>query len=147
MILGIDPGVRGAAAILDETDVRAVMPFPKVTEPEMIDWLVECRAYIKKAYIEDVHAIRGASAKSTSTFMDNRGWWRGVLMTLKIPFERVRPPVWQTALRCRTKGDKNISKRRAQELFPKLKITHETADAILIAEYGVRLNPSIFLET
>lgn len=146
MIMGIDPGVCGAAAILDETDVRAVRPFTKVTEAEMIDWLVDCRAYIKKAYIEDVHAIRGASAKSTSTFMDNRGWWRGVLMSFKIPFERVRPIVWQTALRCKSKSDKNVTKKRAQELFPKLNITHATADAILIAEYGVRMNPSVFLE-
>jgi hypothetical protein len=43
-------------------------------------------------------------------------------------------------MRCLTKGDKNVSKARAQELFPALKITHATADALLIAEYGRRLN-------
>jgi hypothetical protein len=37
-----------------------------------------------------------------------------------------------------TKGDKNVSKRRAQELYPQLKITHSTADALLIATYGTR---------
>jgi hypothetical protein len=40
-----------------------------------------------------------------------------------------------------TKGDKNVSKRRAQELFPQLKVTHATADALLIAEYGRRQKP------
>jgi hypothetical protein len=42
-------------------------------------------------------------------------------------------------MQCLTGGDKNISKRRAQELFPSLKITHAVADALLIAEYGRRL--------
>jgi hypothetical protein len=37
-----------------------------------------------------------------------------------------------------TKGDKNVSKRKAQELFPQLKITHATADALLLAEFGRR---------
>ncbi len=43
---------------------------------------------------------------------------------------------WQKEMGCLTKGDKNVTKRRAQELFPTLKITHAIADALLIAEYG-----------
>jgi hypothetical protein len=39
-----------------------------------------------------------------------------------------------------SKGDKNVTKRKAQELFPSLKITHATADALLIAEYLRRKN-------
>jgi len=39
---------------------------------------------------------------------------------------------------CLTKGDKNVSKRRAQELFPALKVTHAIADALLIAEFARR---------
>jgi hypothetical protein len=38
-----------------------------------------------------------------------------------------------------TKGDKNITKRKAQELFPEIKITHAIADSLLIAEYGRRV--------
>jgi hypothetical protein len=37
-----------------------------------------------------------------------------------------------------TKGDKNISKAKAQELFPDKKIIHATADALLIALYGTK---------
>ena len=55
-----------------------------------------------------------------------------------ISFERIRPQVWQKSLGCMTGGDKNITKRRAQELFPQLKITHATADALLIAYYGTK---------
>jgi hypothetical protein len=39
-------------------------------------------------------------------------------------------------MQCLTKGDKNVSKAAAQRLWPKLKITHANADALLIAEYG-----------
>jgi hypothetical protein len=44
--------------------------------------------------------------------------------------------VWQKALGCLTKGDKNITKRKAQEMFPGIKVTHATADSLLIAHYG-----------
>jgi hypothetical protein len=41
---------------------------------------------------------------------------------------------------CLTGGDKNVSKNRALELFPEVdevkKITHATADALLIGKYG-----------
>ena len=46
---------------------------------------------------------------------------------------------WQKYLGCLTKGDKNVSKAKAQELFPDLKITHAIADSLLIAEYGRRV--------
>ena len=41
-------------------------------------------------------------------------------------------------MKCLTKGDKNVSKRKAQELFPGLKITHKIADALVLAKYGQR---------
>jgi hypothetical protein len=37
-----------------------------------------------------------------------------------------------------TKGDKNVSKRKAQELFPQIKVNHYIADALLIAAYGAK---------
>jgi hypothetical protein len=56
-----------------------------------------------------------------------------------IPFERVTPTTWQKALGCLSKGDKNVTKRRAQELYPTIKVTHALADALLLATYGYRL--------
>ena len=50
-----------------------------------------------------------------------------------IPFEERVPAVWQQIMGCRTKGDKNVSKARAQQLFPQLNVTHAVADALLIA--------------
>ncbi len=41
-------------------------------------------------------------------------------------------------LDCMTGGDKNVTKRKAQELFPEIKVTHAIADALLIGEYARR---------
>jgi Holliday junction resolvasome RuvABC endonuclease subunit len=74
--------------------------------------------------------------KSAFSFGQGFGHLEMALTAAGIPFERVRPQVWQKALGCMTGGDKNITKRRAQELFPGHKISHATADALLIAYYG-----------
>jgi hypothetical protein len=100
------------------------------------------------AYLEDVQPgglHRGKEgtmgAKSSFTFGRGYGNLEMALIAAGIPFERVRPQKWQQSMGCLTKGDKNVSKRKAQELFPALKLTHATSDAILIAEYGRRIQP------
>jgi crossover junction endodeoxyribonuclease RuvC len=138
LYLGIDPGVSGGLAILAEdlSSINAVA-YKHVTPHDIITLLKP--AHITKAYIEQVGAFPGQGVTSVFHFGQNYGWWQGVLTALEIPFERVTPLKWQNAMRCRTGGDKNISKARAQELFPSVKVTHALADALLIAEYGRRI--------
>ena len=69
------------------------------------------------------------------TFGQSYGFLRGMLIASEVPFDEVLPVKWMTKLSCRTKGNKNITKAKAQQLFPELKITHAIADALLIAEY------------
>ena len=76
--------------------------------------------------------------KSAFTFGNGYGHLEMALTAAGIPFERVRPQVWQKEMGCLTKGDKNVSKRKAQELFPGTKVTHAIADSMLIAAYGER---------
>jgi crossover junction endodeoxyribonuclease RuvC len=137
IILGIDPGISGGMAILaiDKSSANAVA-FAKTT-PHDITGLLR-HAKISKAYIEAVHSMPKQGVASTFKFGMNYGVWQGLLIGLGIPFERVVPAKWQLAMGCRTRGDKNISKHRAQELFPRLQVTHAIADALLIAEYGRR---------
>lgn len=139
LILGIDPGVSGGVAKLSP-DLKIVdaLAFSRATPTEIKNLILASKKYIKKAYIEQVHSMPLQGVRSVFTFGQNYGWWQGLLIGLEIPHERVYPLKWQTALSCRTGGDKNISKARAQELFPKMKITHAIADALLIAEYGRR---------
>ncbi|NCD17884.1 MAG: hypothetical protein EOL91_11375 [Actinobacteria bacterium] len=138
MIIGIDPGVSGGIALLDHKSFQEAIKYDPANEQEVVDKIRGYRVYIKKAYLEAVHSMPGQGVASTFKFGMNYGWWQGVLVSFRIPFERVSPVRWQTEMRCRTKGDKNVTKRLAQELFPNIKVTHAIADALLIAEYGLR---------
>jgi hypothetical protein len=75
-------------------------------------------------------------SKSAFTFGRGVGNIEAFLTAADIPFERVTPLHWQTAMNCRTKGDKNVTKAAAAALFPTMAITHAIADALLIAEFA-----------
>jgi len=144
-ILGIDPGKSGGIAWIDDKGRACVEKMPDT----LLDlWqLLLSIDYLPcndagdsncKAYIEQVHSSPQMGVKSAFTFGNGYGHLEMALTAAGIPFERVLPQKWQQAMGCMTKGDKNVSKRRAQELYPQLKITHATADALLIATYGTR---------
>ena len=70
------------------------------------------------------------------------GLLMGVLLSRKIPVELVTPQKWQKALSLGTKGGmpntqwKNKLKAMAQRLYPDLKVTLNTCDALLILHYA-----------
>jgi len=136
--IGIDPGQSGAIAFVSDEWIEAI-PFAKTTPRDISEVIHEVFKYEPDeqmhAFIEQVNAMPGQGVSSTFKFGVNYGLWQGLLTACGVPFERVTPAKWQTAMRCRSGGDKNITKRAAQELFPDLKIIHATADALLIAEY------------
>ena len=139
--IGIDPGKNGAIAwISDGKPCVEKMPETLADLWELIYYdtghFYSVTKGEFKAYIEQVYSSPQMGVKSAFTFGNGFGHIEMALTAAGIPFERIRPQVWQKAMGCMTKGDKNVSKRKAQELFPSLKITHATADALLIAEYG-----------
>lgn len=141
-IIGIDPGKSGGIAwIRDGSPCVEKMPETLKDLWELItsDILRNETIGMTVAYIEAVHSSPQMGVTSAFTFGQGFGHLEMALTAAGIPFERVSPQKWQKAMGCMTKGDKNVSKRRAQELFPEMKITHATADALLIAEYGRRI--------
>jgi hypothetical protein len=141
--IGIDPGKNGGIAFICEGEPCAEkMPETIADLWDLIHSMATALALDGdsnvKAYIESVHSSPQMGVKSAFTFGNGFGHLEMALTAAGIPFERVRPQVWQKSLGCLTGGDKNVSKRRAQELFPQLKITHATADALLIAHYGTK---------
>ena len=88
------------------------------------------------AVIEKVHAMPKQGIASTFKFGQSYGFLRGMLIAHKVSFKAVAPGIWQRSMSCLTKGDKKVTYRRAQELFPQVKVTHAIADALLIAEYA-----------
>lgn len=89
------------------------------------------------AVLERVQAYAGSPMGKSACFEFGRGFGRleGALAASKIPYDAIPPQKWQAALGCLSRGDKNITKARAQALFPGLPITHATADALLLAVY------------
>ena len=77
----------------------------------------------------------GQGVASSFKFGQGFGHLEMALTASGIPHTYVAPQKWQKELQCLTKGDKNVSKARAQQLFPHIKVTHAIADALLIAEY------------
>lgn len=145
IIIGVDPGANGGIAWIDYNGKACVEKIPDTLQ-DLWELLCDITSYPKssidgrsyKAYIEQVASSPQMGVVSAFSFGRGYGNLEMALTAAGIPFERVRPQVWQKALGCMTKGDKNVSKSKAQELFPDRKITHATADALLIAYYGTK---------
>ncbi len=136
--IGIDPGVSGGMALLRPQGTTETVAFKQATEKDIFDALEEwwlCAGFV---VIEKVSASPQMGVVSAFTFGTSYGFLRGVI-TGRYPFEAVTPQKWQKELGCLTRGNKNVSKAKAQQLFPSLKITHSIADALLLAEYARRL--------
>lgn len=142
--IGIDPGKSGGIAWIDERGKMCVEKMPE-TLADLWELIVSFQINSEggcAAYLEQVQGGLLAGKKgrmgvtSAFSFGNGFGHLEMALTAAGIPFHRVRPQEWQKAMKCMTKGDKNVSKRRAQELFPEIKFTHSTADAALIAAYG-----------
>ena len=137
--LGIDPGKLGGLTLLaDDGTVIDSVKMP-ATDGDLLDlfheWSTES---IPCATLEFVRSSPQMGVVSAFTFGMGYGGLKMALLASGIPFETVTPAKWQGALRCRTKGDKNVTKRKAQELWPARKWTHAIADSALIAEWGRR---------
>lgn len=132
--IGIDPGMQGGIAVLSDTDIWGLWPLTDQTDADIANILTLHGAKLF-AMIENVHAFPKMNASSSFKLGTSFGVLRGCLAVRNIPREFVTPAKWQKALGCLSHGDKNITKRKAQELFPGQTITHITADALLIAEY------------
>ncbi len=132
--IGIDPGKNGCIAWTDGVTMR----FEKMPDTIQGVWNVFRGIAMEGSCIaglESVSSSPGMGVVSAFTFGNGFGHLEMALTGWEIPFIRIRPQKWQQYMGCLTKGDKNVSKARAQELFPLIKIIHSNADAILIAEY------------
>lgn len=131
LFLGIDPGAAGGIAIVGQGFAQA---WKLTSERESIDLLRTHAPAIAKAYLENVQGFPGSRVDSAVKLAISHGVLRGLLVSCEIDYELIWPRVWQRRMGCMTKGDKNVSKSKAQELWPELRITHAIADALLLAE-------------
>ena len=149
-ILAIDPGVSGGLAVSSFGKAEC-WPMPK-TEGDRVALVREIRdaAAVEGCelvcVLEEVGGYVGKRQPGSAMFRfgENFGFIQGVVQTLGIRLVLVRPQDWQkgfglgTASRCASKTIwKNKLKSEAQRRFPHLRVTHKTADALLILEYSI----------
>ncbi len=140
--VGIDPGAKGAFAVLDDGAVD-VLPL------DMDAFTAAMRRLDPKntrVVLEHVSAMPGQGVVSMFSF--GTGWGRimGVLEALRIPYELVKPQKWKKAFS--VTSDKNSSIAVAKRLFPGIDLrrterSHKDddglAEALLMAEYARRM--------
>lgn len=163
-VLGIDPGDQGYMVVLD-LETRAVidshglqfLPDGQLDAVDCYLWLSGItknhNATIIRCRLEAVHAIFGASAKSTFQFGRGVGSLETFLTLSNISFKPVQPKTWQKVMwegiRPIVKGGKVDTKATslaaATKLFPQhdfrrtsrcKKMDDNKVDATLLAYYA-----------
>jgi crossover junction endodeoxyribonuclease RuvC len=151
-VIGIDPGARGAVAILESGGkLTHVFDMPAVeimsggklkrrVSPEML--ASELRLYADQgavAVVEQVGAMPGQGVTSMFAFGESFGLVKGVLAGLGVVTSTVTPGKWKKALG--VNAGKDGSRAKAAQLWPSQ--AHEfkrvkddgKAEASLLAEY------------
>lgn len=156
-VLGIDPGSAGGWARVSE-DTLQPPTAGKLDLDDSFNLLQDIRAAaagVSVIFVEKVQPSppqRGGERRSGTKSMFSFGRGVGMLEMLLtviaaesgIRFEYVTPRQWQQHFQLYGKGEasttekKNRHKAVATRLFPSIKVTHAVADALLIAEYGIR---------
>jgi hypothetical protein len=149
--VGIDPGLTGAIAVLDEQADPQVHDMPRGVDG--IDGGLLYRLLMHweptEVYMEKTQAIPGKGTKAAFIQGDTNGSIRTAVHLLSVPLIWVQPRQWQSQFSLfgggwNDKERKDRSRWRAQELFPHLADQlgrvkdHNRAEALLIAEYGRR---------
>lgn len=155
-VIGIDPGATGCAVSIGRLRTVRECRF-KSDWPRVSKWICYLNSglvlgydRVEKTIIENVHAMPNDGAHQAFEFGKNTGIVYGILIANEMEFDLVVPDTWRRAhdLAGRkykgTKSQQRSQRKRdnaekAQIIFPDIKITQETADAYLIADYAWRL--------
>ena len=151
--MGIDPGVSGAIAIFEGTNLLDAFDVPVIEtqsgkkkkrriSPEMLVAEIEDHIdHLAKVYIEDVHAMPGQGVTSMFAFGEAAGLIRGVCAGLKVPVCLIYPITWKRGMKLQGAG-KDASRAMAARLWPdkaglfKRQRDDGRAEAALLAHYG-----------
>ncbi len=151
-IVGIDPGLNGAIAILENKKVLAIFDMPVMSEgkknkrqlnsAQLVNILVENINDDKEiaVIVEQVNAMPGQGVTSMFNFGQTFGAIKGVCAALKLPIFFVRPSKWKKHFEL-INSSKDASRTKVIEMYPSLsnqlskKKDVNKSDAILIARF------------
>ena len=151
-IIGIDPGLSGAIAVLENNKVLKIFDIPVMSEGKknkrqlnsalLVDLLKE---NINKeeevaVVVEQVNAMPGQGVTSMFNFGQTFGALKGICAALGLPIFFVRPSKWKKYFDL-INSSKDASRTKTIEMYPKLsnqlskKKDVNKSDAILIARF------------
>ena len=151
-IIGIDPGLSGAIAVLENNKVLNIFDMPVMSEGKknkrqlnsaLLVSLI--RDNISKdeevmVVVEQVNAMPGQGVTSMFNFGQTFGAIKGVCAALGLPIFFVRPSKWKKYFEL-INSSKDSSRTKVIEMYPKLSVQLakkkdvNKSDAILIARF------------
>lgn len=163
-IIGIDPGITGALALIDHTGLRECVDMPIMlrgkgegavknqVNPAALREILQAwgNDHDRNEFmvvIENQRPFRlpGNKPQGSSSVFSlglTTGIIEGVVSAMRFAHELVEPAEWKKALKLSAKGPakKAIARTMAQRLYPDADLArikdHNRAEAILIARYG-----------
>ena len=151
-IFGIDPGLSGALAILDEKKIYEVIDLPTMSDGKKNKKQLNS-AHLSKyiqsniidlnksvVVVEQVNAMPGQGVTSMFNFGQTFGAIKGISASLNLPIYFVRPSKWKKHFDL-LNSSKDASRTKAIEMYPTFadqlskKKDVNKSDAILIARY------------
>ena len=151
-IIGIDPGLSGGIAILDDLKIYDIFDMPIMPEgkknknqlnsAQLVNILN--KHVLKKentfVIVEQVSAMPGQGVTSMINFGQTFGSIKGICAALGLPIFYVRPAKWKKHFEL-INSSKDASRTKVIEMYPSIssrlakKKDVNKADAILIARY------------
>jgi crossover junction endodeoxyribonuclease RuvC len=166
--IGIDPGLGGAVAVINGTDVKLFdTPTAETGKGTKRDYLIASMSnflyefsYVAKilkinretafCVLEAVHSMPKQGVVSSFSFGRGLGIWEGILSAYNISYVKVSPQTWKKAMLADMPRDnKDSSRIAATRLFPNAadmlsrKKDDGRAEALLMGEYGRRLTKGL----
>ena len=151
-IIGIDPGLSGAIAILDDSKIKELFDMPVMPDGKKNKRQLNSALLVKLIkdniknledtvmVVEQVNAMPGQGVTSMFNFGQTFGAIKGICAALGLPIFLVRPAKWKKHFEL-INSSKDSSRTKAIEMYPFIserlskKKDVNKSDAILIARY------------
>jgi len=151
-IIGIDPGLSGAIAILEDSRIKELFDMPVMPDGKKNKRQLNSALLVKLIkdriknledtvmVVEQVNAMPGQGVTSMFNFGQTFGAIKGICAALGLPIFFVRPAKWKKHFEL-INSSKDASRTKAIEMYPSFseqlsrKKDVNKSDAILIARY------------
>ena len=152
IIIGIDPGLSGGIAVLEDKKVKELFDMPVMADGKKNKRQLNSAHLVKLikenfkdiddtiVVVEQVNAMPGQGVTSMFNFGQTFGAIKGICAALGLPIFLIRPAKWKKYFEL-INSSKDASRTKAIEMYPSIsdklskKKDVNKSDALLIARY------------